>query len=129
MKKTHLSPQYKELRDQYYHILKMQGFEDIEDVDSEDQRLKHNGQSGTLEGCFKGSPIKILRAEYFQLADQFLKVCMFDNDIERRIWEMHAEGLTMREITGAIATQGYSLRNVHKIIHRLRTLMLYRFDR
>jgi hypothetical protein len=116
-KKTFQSRQFKTLRDEYYALLKEQGFEDIEDVDSPNEFLLQWTQETYRED----------KAEYFKMATDFFNQYPFANDKEKRIWEMHAEGMTIREISGAFLVHGYSVTNVHKIIKKLKTMMLYRF--
>jgi len=105
------SRKFKDLREKYYELLKKEGFEDIEDIKTEYIPRQE----------FVAGPIN---KEHYEMAVEFLHVCMFKTDEEKRIWEMYCDGLTIREIAGA---SGNSIGKVHYTLKRLETMMLWRF--
>lgn len=60
-------------------------------------------------------------ADYYYAAGKFLHSNPFANQQDRRIWELHAEGVPYREIA---ASTGTYVRLVNDTINRLRNLML-----
>lgn len=121
MKSPFHTPQFKELQQEYYQKLEESGFEDIEDRDSANEWLKNWNMTIPSSDC--GGD----KEEYFYMATQFLNICDFKNETEKRIWEMHTEGLSIREISGTYAVKGFSKSNIFKIIKKIQAMMLYRF--
>lgn len=122
-KSKHLS--YEELRDKWYKKLKKQGFEDIEDI---------NGQLKMYSSTLLGNRKKVLvqhggwqaKAEYYNLAGQFLNEYKFNTKLDKIIWEYHANGLGVREIA-QILRKVRVLKTSHttiwNIIKRLKIIM------
>lgn len=88
------SPEFKALQAKWTKRLRDSGFEDIEESDGnliDEDRLSRR---------LKWSPERIASdAEYYRLATQYLNVGTFKNKKERRIWELHSEGLSIRAIS------------------------------
>lgn len=61
------------------------------------------------------------KADYYRLAGQFLHSYWFVNDRQRRIWELHSEGVPYRKIATEVRE---TLTDVHHAIRHLREIML-----
>lgn len=109
------------LRRKYYEKLKEEGFEDIEITDWS------TGDSGNLLRGF-GHMDAIRRytpdkERYYQLARQMihtLKARRAPKE-ERKVWELHAEGVSFRAIERRL---GISRNRVSKIVKRIEREML-----
>lgn len=105
----------------WYKKLKESGFDDIE---QSEQRLKAWHSS-----FFKVHYNKVLyeaKEEYYNRACQFLYEYSFKNDKEKLIWEMHANGTSIEEITKVLLKKGFkTYKNfVHLTIQRLSKYIL-----
>jgi hypothetical protein len=104
------------LQREWYAKLKASGFQDIETGDEHSGLLKTDKRFEAGRGEeYRAS------AEYYQRASVLLHHRRWPDARERRIWEMHAEGVGMNEIARA-AHAGNTL--VHATINRLRAEML-----
>jgi DNA-binding NarL/FixJ family response regulator len=111
-------PPPKKLQDIWNKKLKNSGFVDIEDALG---RLKEHSTSITL--LSRGwNPVKVeTQTRYFQLVGNFLNDNKDFTDIQRIIWEMHGQGLTLRQIAKNI---NWSKSGVHIIVSKFRKKML-----
>jgi hypothetical protein len=101
---------------EWYAKLKASGFEDIETGD------EHSGLLKTDKRIEEGRGEEYAAsAEYYRRAGVFLHHREWADDRERRIWELHSEGMGMNEIART-AKAGNTL--VHATINRLRAEML-----
>lgn len=66
------------------------------------------------------------KEEYFRLAGQFLYDAEFDSELEKYIWEKHAEGISTAKIIKHLKSRGHTAYKdlVHGIIHKLSKEML-----
>lgn len=66
------------------------------------------------------------REQYYQMAGQFLYEFPFEDKTERRIWELHSEGVSILAIAKKITKEiGYTYkRKVHETLQRLTKEML-----
>lgn len=84
---------FEQLKAKWYKKLEKSGFEDIE---SDENNLK------VWSSIFarKNSPeVWQARAEYYQMATNFLEDYKFSNDVEKIVWEYHSNGISMRDIS------------------------------
>lgn len=105
--------------------LKNSGFEDIE---QRDENLKR-WDSYFFKLKVKGNSVLQESKEiYFRLAGQFLYENAFESVEERRIWEMHCNGVSMRGIVSALKKKGHKSYKfkVQTTIERLADKMLKR---
>ncbi len=79
----------------WYNILKETGFEDAEDTSKDDRPLRFWNQSR-----FNRKTIIQQQAaqDYYDKAKMLLIHYKFENEIERKIWELFCEGLGKRNI-------------------------------
>lgn len=90
------------------------GFEEIEDVNSPNEALK---QWHGADMCRARNVAKYHSTlDYFQRATEFLNWYEFSSATERKIWQQHSDGLTVRKIGKNIRK---SKDYVHRIIRRL----------
>ena len=104
----------KALIDKWYDKLEAAGFEDIEERHSPREMLKrkHNHDFKKIEPDMYEA-----KRFYFQEAADMLNWHKFRNARERKIWALHAEGLSVREVATKIKL---AKSEVHRIILRLR---------
>lgn len=94
------SKEFKEIQDKWYAKLKKEGFEDIEDVSETHRPERDLKKWHSFAFQLNNSADDYSDKErYYQLAGQFLHEYEFKNKLERSIWEGHAEGLSIREIS------------------------------
>lgn len=108
----------KRLKDKWYKKLEATGFEDIEDVNSPREMLKRWDSTWFFNNCdelqFK------TRHRYFIMATHFLNSHDFESRFERRIWSLHCEGFSCREIASVVDS---SKTTVNDIIVFLKKIM------
>lgn len=105
----------KKLQAKWYQKLKAKGFEDIEDS---------GGQLKRWDNYFFKSkdPIKMQAQEqYYRLARQMIHTFDWPTKLDKRIWELHAEGFNSIEI-GAIVKKGspYVKRRIHQYAKQIK---------
>lgn len=115
----HKSPKLKKLQDKWYSKLKKKGFEDIE---QDETRLKKWSETYFTKGDLKQSNTIIINAkmDYYRMCRGFLESHVFKNKTEKRMFEMHTEGLGVRVI--AVELKTYR-RKVHEKIQELVRIM------
>lgn len=119
------SKEFLELKAQWDKTLAKAGFEDIE---QEDGNLKI-----WTSHFFKARHNPTLFAakeDYYRLAGHFLNEHVFKDETERYVWEMHANGTSIREIAALLKQLGLkSYKNkVHKVVQDLTKIMLVRHN-
>lgn len=66
-----------------------------------------------------------IKMEYFAAAGRFLYDYKWESLLDRTIWELHCQGLSIREIVKALkGTKVRSKWKVHQTIQRLKTAMV-----
>lgn len=108
---------FRELRDKWYKKLERSGFDDIENNNLPEPTLKqkHNFQ-------FKNVPQDVYEArlKYFANCRDLLLTYKFASILEKRIWELHTKGKSLREIEKEIKNK-YKKDAINLIIHTIRT--------
>jgi Mor family transcriptional regulator len=104
----------KQLIKKWYDKLAKSGFDDIEDNLGYNNVIRHHASDF-------GSKDPVLVAytqEYFYIATQYLHENIFKNKKEYRIWELHSNGATVRDIAKQLKC---STRTVQSVIsyHRV----------
>lgn len=84
-------PKFKSLQAEWYERLREAGFEDHETPRGDLRDVDHRTIARAFEDRHK-------REAYYERVDDVLHRYQFENDTERRIWELHAEGLPVRTI-------------------------------
>lgn len=93
----------KQLQLKWYGKIKAKGFKDIEDNEGRlkswsGYKLSDNRTNPSVNNNYSSKLWKESQAEYYRLAGHFLHDMEFKSVTHRKVWELHASGLTMREI-------------------------------
>lgn len=104
---------FKDLQDKWY---KKAGFE-VES--SEYSVIKTPGRY--LYDTYRGHQIIAAKQRYYELAGQFLHSYQFIDTLEKKIWNAHSEGVTIRQIA---ETLKLSKSAVHRTIKYLKEEMI-----
>jgi hypothetical protein len=122
------SSEFKALQKKWYTKLKKSGFEDHEDIHGHlkcdgSENLRRRSKDPNRIGK---EPLFTSRVEYYRLAGQFYWEHKFADDVEKRIWERHKEGISIRDIVKAMRSSKLKIhrRMVHETIQRLARHML-----
>ena len=112
---------FKSLRDEWYQILKEDGFNDIEQTDG---LLKF--WTNTRFRVVHNVELYESKKKYFELAGQYCHDGIFKSEINRKIWQLHSEGLSIREIADKIkeTSKNYKKSKVHKVVNETAKEML-----
>lgn len=108
----------KSLRAKWYLKLKEAGFEDIEDTESPREFLKE-WHSTWFQTHYTPESFKE-KHRYFQMRTYFSKTHTFTSELEERVWCLHCEGLSYREIAKMTESNKDT---VNKTILALRKIM------
>jgi hypothetical protein len=96
------SKEFKKLEAKWYKKLKKEGFNDIEENESEYiirppyHYITDNRVFSSIEERRNHFNAK---QYYYYMANQFLNTYKFKNNRERNIWEYHVNGISYRDIT------------------------------
>ena len=96
-------PEFKKLKARWYQKLAASGFTDLED-DNGRLELDRHPDHGFAKRIGYRQDLLDDRAKYFAWASQMLHETRFKNPKPRRIWALHAEGKTSREIQAVTGT-------------------------
>lgn len=112
---------YLKLKAEWYAKLAKEGFFDIE---QEDGNLKSWTSSMITRDLKNGRAEAIKsREEYYRAAGQFLWEHKFDSDLERKIWELHANGTSNLSISKTLALPRKGKDTIRKVIVKLAKIM------
>lgn len=99
--------EFKQQQDAWYKQLKQEGFADIERSDKVGKasgRLKTDALKNILQSY---TPEQFaVKQDYYRLAGQFLHDYKFKSEKERTIWQMHSDGVSVRDIIKALKSKG-----------------------
>ena len=86
--------EFKALQDKWYEKLKRNGFKDIEQGEEYGRMLlPFNSERFATNKEYNRD-----KEQYYRLAGQFLHSYKFKNHTEMRIWELHSQGVSVRNI-------------------------------
>lgn len=107
---------FKQLQAEWYQKIANSGFQEIEQPDG---NLKL--WASTFFKVRYQENVFRAKEEYYRLAGQFLNDYKFESKFEHRVWELHTEGVSIRNITLIMKKQGFKTykRMVHETIGRL----------
>jgi DNA-binding NarL/FixJ family response regulator len=111
---------YKRLQRKWDRQLRAGGFKDIEYRSTGSlkwwaHRIQDDGATTN------NATVRNAQAEYFRRAGQFLHDAVFVTELERRLWELHSEGLSCRAIGRLLSV---SKDSVNRMVRRLQARML-----
>lgn len=111
----HKTPKFLKLQQQWYNKLKKKGFVDIE---HDEDHLKLSSERFVVRnsGAYANPTLTSAKFEYYNNCRKFMSTYLFKNKREKEIFEMHTEGISIRDI--ATKTR-LSRRKVHETIKRL----------
>ncbi len=118
---------FKALEDLWYAKLKKSGFEDIE---TPGDRLKWSTAQAVARAKNQGKPdLYESKEEYYRMAGHFLHDHVFEGKAEKYVWEYHAVGKSMRDISKLLKKSRIYMATtqVKETIHRLRDIMFKRY--
>ena len=112
--------QLQALTQKWYQKLKKSGFDDIEMPNGKWLKQYHNEYYQA-----RYTPLEFQnKEEYFRKARHFLIEHAFESEKDRLVWQLHSEGLSLREITKKLKIK-LKHHHVGDIIVRLRNIMLH----
>ncbi len=107
------SPEFRALFRDWNRKLERDGHEEIEDFTRPVPTLK----TWTTTRWTASDPTRNeWRQQYYEMADRVLETFAFANRVHRRIWELHCEGLSIREIADRIRRRNYRKTAVAMVI-------------
>ena len=111
---------FQNLNDKWYKKLKKDGFKDIESgVPSEIGELRLLDWSRSK--FTKSVEWNQSKQEYYRLAGQFLYHHIFQTEEERKIWELHQDGVSVRNIVKTLKKQKIKAGHV-KVFNTIKSL-------
>ncbi len=116
MAKPNKTPGFDELQAVWDKKLAESGFKDAEQ--RSDGNLK-DWDSLRFQRWYGPEEFRI-KAEYYQAAGRFLHDYEFKSDIERQIWALHADGVSIRDILAQVKSP--KIRSSWKVNHILMDL-------
>lgn len=126
MSKFNETDEFKRLNKEWSKKLKKSGFKDAED--SFGNLNKWSGQA-LLERTERDGVSVTARVEYFRLATHFLLEHKFESRLDKRAWELHADGVSIRDIVKRLKRYypGLYRDKVHILITKLKTIMVDKY--
>ena len=109
------TPKLAKLKAKWYAKLKKKGFEDIE---HDEDHLKLYSERFVVRnlGAYANPTLTSAKVEYYSACRKFQSSYTFKNKKEKGMFEMHSEGISIRDIATKYKT---SRRKVHELIKRL----------
>ncbi len=114
------SKEFKDLSKEWAKKLKKSGFEDIETSDGnlrvyDSYKLFQSGPRHCM------TPDWIAAKEsYYRSAEHFLNRHVFNSPVERKIWALHSEGVSIRNILKVVKSKSITNKSiVHQIVRKL----------
>jgi hypothetical protein len=116
---SHKDKNFQKLQQKWYAKLEKSGFKDIE---QDEDNLKRWSSDFTTKKFLDTYEAK---ADYYYMATQFLNDYKFETQIERVIWEYHAEGISNRNVAKLLKKVKISMSHssVLIIVSRLKKIM------
>lgn len=107
---------YVELRRKWYGKLKKEGFDDIEQLDGNLKTWVSSEFTRNYDANFAKA-----KEDYYRLAGQFLHRYHFKDKKEQLIWELHSQGVSIRDIVKELKKKNYKIYKslVQVILERL----------
>ncbi len=123
----------KEAQDEWYKKLKKSGFDDIEQDEDRLKKWASSSFKGKINGARHNEKQAFTDAkeEYYRRAGHFLYDHEFASAFQRRIWELHAEGKSLREISKAVRKMNTKMKvnkdNIQPIVKALAKVMIKKY--
>lgn len=122
MSNPYQTKEFKALLGKWNKKLEKEGFEDIETTDG---RLKGISHADFFKAHYNRTTDQA-KEEYYRYAGYFLYEHKFSSELERKIWELHIEGVGIREIVILLKKRNYKVykRKVHELLRPMVELLL-----
>lgn len=121
------SKEFKSLQREWYKKLKDDNFKDIEDQEVDRLKVWHS-----YDFTRKNKQEFEAREEYFSLCLEFSREYKFESESDRKVWEYHSEGYSIREISTLMRSdkkkRGFRKSHICNIVRRLITIMEEGFE-
>lgn len=116
---------YNSLKKEWYEKLADSGFKDIEQDEFKFKHVSHASYFGR-EIVKRNYHAK---SEYYSMAGQFLNSYKFESELEKVIWEYHANGISLRNIAKLLKTVEIDMNkdSVHGVLKKLVAEMKKRY--
>lgn len=129
MDKSQQQKNFKKLQAIWKKKLKESGFVDIEkNEDILKQYVTSKNSKGKLNGATLEDRTRVqeVTQDYYRMAGHFLHDYKFSDDDEKRIWTLHAEGLSLRQIVKIISTRRHKIsrHSIHMLVKDLAAKMI-----
>lgn len=115
----HRTPKFKKLQKSWYKKLAKKGFNDIE---HDENHLKLSTERFVTRdgGAYANPTLTKAKFEYYNNCRKFSNEYKFKNKTEKKIFELHSEGVSIRDIAAKIKQ---SRRKVHEAIKKIVLIM------
>lgn len=109
--------EFKKLESIWYAKAARSGFRDIENKSG---RMDTDKALNNIVTKYTQTTYKA-KEDYYRLAGQFLNDYAFKTKLERLVWEMHSEGVSIRNIVLAAKRKGFKAyrRKIHELLQKL----------
>lgn len=118
-----MDPKLLKLQQKWYKKLEKSGFKDIESPFKPGQPLKH--WDSIHFQLYQTKESFLERQRYYQLAEQMLHDFKFKKKVHKKIWEMHAKGRSLTEISESVKLHRNT---VYRIIRKYASYIKYNSD-
>lgn len=131
---------FEQEKDWWYRRIALKGFEDIEQPDGmlkvwHSRLYTHHffsakGFTGAKRRIDDEAAVFQAKCDYWRLAEHMLVDHKFNSSQEKKIWKLHSDGLSIREIVDELNKKkisGFYKNKVHKIINDIERFMGKRF--
>jgi len=116
------SKSFKALKATWYKKLKDSGFKDAEDKNHE--LIRHSSSFYAKNSYYSLEAVALrikAKTAYYRMASHFLHDFTFENNLDKSVWTLHAEGGSTREIARKLNKKSHT--TIFFIIKALRTKM------
>lgn len=107
------TPEFKALFKIWNNLLEETGHPEIEDFSREDAPLRT--WSNNRRSDFTNAALEA-RQQYYEMAEALLETFEFKNKLQKKIWALHAAGVSARKIAKMIGRKGPKKTTIHLII-------------
>lgn len=109
------TPEFKALFKEWNQILEDGGLEEIENFDLPNPSLKKfHSNKWTLENG-RAQDARDIKA-YYEMAGDLLESFPFKTETQKRMWEMHCDGMSVRQIAQSLNQRGFTKTRVQVAI-------------
>lgn len=115
------SKKFKALFRDWNEKLEKSGFKDIENMRYAEPKLKVYERASFSSVC---PSVAASTLNYYTQAEALLEVYPFQNPIHKTIWQLHSDGLSIREIATLLNSDKYKKSNVANVINHIKRALM-----